>query len=115
MFRQGQGQGMGTQVFLYQALPVIASMPALPCPPQSREKGAAQAAKKKGEGEELSSSPGKSRTQGRGLCKHLVCDKMWHCSRKQSLVLLMSKTQQRRAGRGAERAQGRSGAAQLRC
>lgn len=73
---------MGTQVFLYQALPVIASMPALPCRPQSREKGAVQAAKEKGEGEELSSSPGKSRTQGRGLCKHLVRDKMWHCCTK---------------------------------
>lgn len=37
-----------------------------------------QTAKEKGEGEELSSSPGKSRTQGRGLCKHLECDKMRH-------------------------------------
>lgn len=65
VFKQGQGQGMGTQGF--------ASTPALLCSLQSREEGG-------------------------GLAN--TC-----CAIRQPLVILTSKTQQRRAGRGAEKAE----------
>lgn len=71
--------------------------------------------KKKGGVEELSPSPGKSMTKGRGLCKHLTHDKMWYRGMEAVPGYPHGQTQQRRAARGVCRARRGPGIAWLRC